>query len=121
MDAAIERLNALKLQDRSVESSSSPPAQPPQQQTDERVVAQLQQQAAQWQHEALVQRVRADTAERQSDVLRHQLLAQQHALDELQAQVAQLRVVNYRLQLMAQANEPHGHDTFLPPRPPDVF
>ncbi|TYZ65238.1 hypothetical protein PybrP1_012334 [[Pythium] brassicae (nom. inval.)] len=120
MDAAIERLSALKLQDRAA-APASQSAQAPQQQTDERAVAQLQQQAAQWQHEALAQRVRADAAERQSDALRHQLLAQQHALDELQAQVAQLRVANYRLQLLAQASEPHGHNAFLPPRPPDVF
>lgn len=121
MDAAIERLNALKLQDRAVAAATSAPAAAPHQQPDDGALLQLHRQAAHWQQEALAQRARAEAAEFDGHALRHQLREQQRALEELQTQVAQLRVANYRLQLMAQQSEPRGHGAFHPPQPPDVF
>ncbi|KAF4323934.1 hypothetical protein BBO99_00002346 [Phytophthora kernoviae] len=55
------------------------------------------------------------------DTYRHQAETQQLVIEELQSQVKQLRITNYRLQYVVQQNEPRGQGNHLPPPPPDIF
>ncbi|KAE8901051.1 hypothetical protein PF005_g3350 [Phytophthora fragariae] len=136
-DATIERLNALKLQERG-------PSQPrvehtTQQQLElrrlqeenERRVLEQERQLQQWQAEMHEMQTRLEATEHQNrllkaalgevDTYRHQAETQQLVIDELQSQVKQLRITNYRLQYVVQQNEPRGQGSFLPPPPPDIF
>ncbi|KAE9047462.1 hypothetical protein PR003_g1101 [Phytophthora rubi] len=136
-DATIERLNALKLQERG-------PSQPrvehtTQQQLElrrlqeenERRVLEQERQLQQWQAEMREMQTRLEATEHQNrllkaalgevDTYRHQAETQQLVIDELQSQVKQLRITNYRLQYVVQQNEPRGQGSFLPPPPPDIF
>lgn len=162
MDAAIERLGALKLQEQSNGTTASAAShhdehhQNQQQQLQhshphanghfltqqqhemqqmrtefERRVCEHEQQMHQWQHEMHALRTRLAATEHENHALREvvketeayklQIQDQQLVIDELQGQVKQLRLTNYRLQFVVQQSEPRGHNTFLPPRPPDIF
>ncbi|RLN74036.1 hypothetical protein BBJ28_00000361 [Nothophytophthora sp. Chile5] len=141
-DATIERLNALKLQER------GPPARHPNQEQphlqsqleaevhrlqgeNERRSRDQERQLQRWQHEMHELQARLEATEQQNRLLkaalgeaetvRHQTQTQQLVIEELQGQVKQLRLTNYRLQYVVQQNEPRGPNSFLPPPPPDIF
>ncbi|RLN70245.1 hypothetical protein BBJ28_00004276 [Nothophytophthora sp. Chile5] len=141
-DATIERLNALKLQER------GPPARHPNQEQphlqsqleaevhrlqgeSERRAREQERQLQRWQHEMHELQTRLEATEQQNRLLkaalgeaetvRHQTQTQQLVIEELQGQVKQLRLTNYRLQYVVQQNEPRGPNSFLPPPPPDIF
>jgi hypothetical protein len=128
-DATIERLNALKLQDRSTNGHQQQTAQL--QQEVRRLQEHSERQAQHFQLEMRELQTRLEASEHQNQLLkaalgeldtyRHQAETQQLVIDELQAQVKQLRLTNIRLQYVVQQNEPRGQGTFLPPPPPDIF
>ncbi|KAL4100499.1 hypothetical protein PRIC1_008291 [Phytophthora ramorum] len=136
-DATIERLNALKLQERG--SGSAPQQFVSAEQTQlrrlqeetERRVHEQNQHLQHCHHEMRDMQTRLEAAEHQNQLLkaalgemdtyRHQAETQQLVIEELQTQVKQLRLTNYRLQYVVQQNEPRGQGSFLPPPPPDIF
>ncbi|OWZ10457.1 hypothetical protein PHMEG_00016693 [Phytophthora megakarya] len=140
-DGTIERLNALKLQERGSNASSfnqhaEQTAQLQQevrrlQEENERRVLSQEQQMQRWQQEMREMQARLEASEHQNhllkaalgevDTYRHQVETQQLVIEDLQTQVKQLRITNYRLQYVVQQNEPRGQGSFLPPPPPDIF
>ncbi|CAH0486820.1 unnamed protein product [Peronospora farinosa] len=143
-DATLERLNALKLQ----ESRSSSPnqtftSQHVEQTTqlqhevwrlreeNKRRVLEQERQMQRWQQEMREIQTRLEASEHQNRLLkatlgevntyRHQSETQELVIEELQTQIKQLRMTNYRLQFMVQQNDPRGQGSFLPPPPPDIF
>ncbi|KAK1941260.1 hypothetical protein P3T76_007126 [Phytophthora citrophthora] len=143
-DATIERLNALKLQGNTNGSSQSYTNQLNEQTTqlqhdvrrlqeeNQRRVLEQERQMQLWQQEMREMQTRLEAAEHQNrllkaalgevDTYRHQTETQQLVIEELQTQVKQLRITNYRLQYVVQQNEPRGgQGSFLPPPPPDIF
>ncbi|ETI43070.1 hypothetical protein F443_11898 [Phytophthora nicotianae P1569] len=140
-DATIERLNSLKLQERGSNFSANQHAEYTaqlqheirrlQEESDRRVLDQ-ERQLQLWQQEMREMQTRLEAAEHQNrllkaalgevDTFRHQAETQQLVIEELQTQVKQLRITNYRLQYVVQQNEPRGgQGSFLPPPPPDIF
>ncbi|ETN06646.1 hypothetical protein PPTG_12713 [Phytophthora nicotianae INRA-310] len=140
-DATIERLNSLKLQERGSNFSANQHAEHTaqlqheirrlQEENDRRVLDQ-ERQLQLWQQEMREMQTRLEAAEHQNcllkaalgevDTFRHQAETQQLVIEELQTQVKQLRITNYRLQYVVQQNEPRGgQGSFLPPPPPDIF
>lgn len=143
-DATIERLNALKLQERPA-ASATPSAAPPAahhvdgmhaelrrlQDENARLAREQERQTHRWQLEMHDAQTRLAAAEHQNQLLkaalgevdayRREAQAQQLVIDELQTQVKQLRLANYRLQYVVQQSDGGGPNPFLPPRPPDIF
>lgn len=130
-DATIERLNALKLQER----TAPPPVVNDEtrrlQEENAHLAREHERQAQRWQLEMHEMQHRLDAAERQNQLLksalgemdtyRREMHTQQLVIEELQNQVKQLRVANLRLQYVVQQNDGRDHSSFMPPRPPDVF
>jgi hypothetical protein len=131
-DATIERLNALKLQER---GAPPPPAASDEtqrlQEENARMALEHERQAQRWQLEMHEMQRRMDAAERQNQLLksalgemdtyRQEMHTQQLVIEELQGQVRQLRMANLRLQYVVQQRDGHDHNGFMPPQPPDVF
>lgn len=144
LDATLARLNALKLQEPRSSSSSQAFANQHAEQTaqlqhevrrlqdeNERRVQEQERQMQRWQQEMREMQTRLEASEHQNrllkaalgevDTYRHQAETQQLVIEELQTQVKQLRITNYRLQYVVHQNEPRGQGSFLPPPPPDIF
>ncbi|TDH69055.1 hypothetical protein CCR75_004915 [Bremia lactucae] len=137
-DATIERLNALKLQERGSNLNRNQHSAQLQhevrrlQEESERRVQNQERQLQRWQQEMRQLQTRLEATEHQNkllkaalgevDTYRHQTETQQVVIEQLQTQVKQLRITNYRLQCVVQQNEPRGgQGFFLPPPPPDIF
>ncbi|CAH0474099.1 unnamed protein product [Peronospora belbahrii] len=137
-DATLERLNALKIQEpHSTPNQHSDPTKQLQhevwklQEEKKRHVLEQERQMQRWQHEMRELQTRLEASEHQNlllkaalgevDVYRRQAETQQLMIKELQMQVKQLRITNYRLQYVVQQNEPRAQGSFLPPPPPDIF
>lgn len=143
-DATLERLNALKLQESRPSSSTQEFASQNVEQTvqmqqevwrleeeNKRRVLEQERQMQRWQQEMREMQRRLAASEDQNrllkaalgevDAFRHQTETQELVIEELQTQVKQLRLRNYRLQYMVQQNGPRGPSPFLPPPPPDIF
>ncbi len=102
----------------------------------EQKVREQQDQMMRFQEEMKEMRIRFEATEQQNgflktalssvDVYKHKVADQEMMIDELQNQVRQLKMTNYRLQLLVQQNEP-GRDGSLrgnggmPPSPPDIY
>ncbi|KAG3113841.1 hypothetical protein PI124_g7150 [Phytophthora idaei] len=140
-DATIERLNSLKLQERGANFNANQHAEHTAQlqhemrrlqEENERRVLDQERQLQRWQLGMREMQTRLEAAEHQNrllkaalgevDTYRHQAETQQLVIEELQTQVKQLRITNYRLRYVVQQNEPRGgQGYFLPPPPPDIF
>lgn len=128
-DATIERLNALKLQERAQPARSDELRRL--QEENLRLAREFEQQAQRWELEMRELAQRLEASERQNQLLksalgemdaqRHEIQSQQIVIDELQGQVKQLRLANYRLQYVVQQSNARDSDALMPPRPPDVF